>query len=386
MRSPCRPPAPQGMLPHGREPSSPRHNSDRWPGAYLRRQLEAALLAPIRALRWNYLPLLMVYFAYGALGIVAIAQSFWVKSALTMTPADLAALSVWLALPWAVKMVFGELVDSVPVLGSQRRVYVFIGAALVAAGLLMLAGVAGGAITFAKPDTVYVIASLLVRDRRRAAGRGGRCHEHGGGVPHQRRWHPAAVADIDRDLGMVQVLGRLALSGRHFLGGRAVGLSGADLLLSDSVPDRAHRAADLGVGRPAREAGDQRAAGDRLAHLGGGIAFGLLVTVLSVAGVPFAQEIVFVLSMAVIIAMLRRVTGQISAEARATSCMRPSSSSRSGPRPPGRRLRWFTIDVLGFDEGFYGVLQQTAPPSASRPPGCSRMRSRGNPLRACSCG
>ena len=130
-------------------------------GAYLRRQLEAALLAPIRALRWNYLPLLMVYFAYGALGIVAIAQSFWVKSALTMTPADLAALSVWLALPWAVKMVFGELVDSVPVLGSQRRVYVFIGAALVAAGLLMLAGVAGGAITFAKPDTVYVIASLL---------------------------------------------------------------------------------------------------------------------------------------------------------------------------------------------------------------------------------
>ena len=131
-------------------------------GAYLRRQLEAALLAPIRALRWNYLPLLMVYFAYGALGIVAIAQSFWVKNALTMTPADLAALSVWLALPWAVKMVFGELVDSVPVLGSQRRVYVFIGAALVAAGLLMLAGVAGGAITFAKPDTVYVLSLIHI--------------------------------------------------------------------------------------------------------------------------------------------------------------------------------------------------------------------------------
>src|SRR5688572_18124143 len=190
---------------------------------YLRRQLEGALLAPIRALRWNYLPLLMVYFAYGALGIVAIAQSFWVKNALTMTPADLAALSVWLALPWAVKMVFGELVDSVPVLGSQRRVYVFIGAALVAAGLLMLAGVAGGAITFAKPDTVYVIASLLsvtgvvlqdvvadamsteVVSRTNADGT------------------PRPPADIDRDLGMVQVLGRLALSAGIF---SVAGLSG----------------------------------------------------------------------------------------------------------------------------------------------------------------
>ena len=116
--------------------------------AYLRRQLEGALLAPVRALRWNYLPLLMVYFAYGALGIVAIAQSFWVKTALTMTPAELAAPGVWLTLPWTIKMVFGELVDTVPILGSQRRIYVFIGATLVAAGLLLLAGAASGAITF----------------------------------------------------------------------------------------------------------------------------------------------------------------------------------------------------------------------------------------------
>ncbi len=110
-----------------------------------------------------------------------------------------------------------------PVLGSQRRVYVFIGAALVAAGLLMLAGVAGGAITFAKPDTVYVIASLLsvtgvvlqdvvadamsteVVSRTNADGT------------------PRPPADIDRDLGMVQVLGRLALSAGIF---SVAGLSG----------------------------------------------------------------------------------------------------------------------------------------------------------------
>ena len=41
-------------------------------------------------------------------------------------------------------MVFGELVDAVPILGSQRRVYVLTGGVLIAAGLLMLAGAAGG--------------------------------------------------------------------------------------------------------------------------------------------------------------------------------------------------------------------------------------------------
>ena len=63
-----------------------------WSGDYLWRQLENALLNPIRAFRPRYLPLLMVYFAYGALGLIAVAESFWVKKALTLTPAELAAL------------------------------------------------------------------------------------------------------------------------------------------------------------------------------------------------------------------------------------------------------------------------------------------------------
>ncbi|NJO23621.1 MAG: folate/biopterin family MFS transporter [Sphingomonadales bacterium] len=155
-------------------------------GGYAREQLERALLAPIRAFRWTYLPLLMVYFAYGALGIVAIAQSFWVKTALTMTPAELAGLSVWLTLPWAVKMVFGELVDAVPILDRS------------------------GASTFSSaqrwsppacccwPDRerrrhVYQrrhgfhCSIAAVRHRRGAAGRRSRCHEHRSGAAHACR-------------------------------------------------------------------------------------------------------------------------------------------------------------------------------------------------------
>jgi len=77
-----------------------------------------------------------------ALGLIAVAESFWVKKALTLSPAELAELSVWLTLPWTVKMVFGELVDAVPILGSQRRAYVFIGAAFIASGMVLLAGAA----------------------------------------------------------------------------------------------------------------------------------------------------------------------------------------------------------------------------------------------------
>ena len=125
-------------------------------------KLKRAFLTPIRAMRLRYLPLLMIYYAYGALGLVAIAEAFWIKEALTLSPAELAAIAVWLTLPWTIKMVFGQLANSVPILGSQRRAYVFIGACLVASGMVILAGAAGGWITFASKNALYVTAQLLI--------------------------------------------------------------------------------------------------------------------------------------------------------------------------------------------------------------------------------
>ena len=91
-------------------------------------------MRPILGLRRTYLPLLMVYFAYGALGIIDVSRDMWIKERLTLAPAELAAIGVWLSLPWTVKMVFGQLVDSVPIFGSQRRSYILIGAAFTACG------------------------------------------------------------------------------------------------------------------------------------------------------------------------------------------------------------------------------------------------------------
>src|SRR5260221_3366635 len=171
------------------------------------------VLRPIRAFRLNYVPVVMVYFAYGALGLIDVTRDLWIKESLTLTPEKLAGIAVWLLLPWTVKMVFGELVDTVPIFGSQRKSYVLIGAAFMAAGLVILAGAAGRWLTFARPDHLYVIGAMLmtvgtvVQDvvadamstevvaRTDAAG----------------TERPDNV--VRAELGMVQVLGRLAVSG-----------------------------------------------------------------------------------------------------------------------------------------------------------------------------
>ena len=38
-----------------------------------------SLLRPIRAFRLRYVPLVMVYFAYGALGLIDVTRDMWIK-------------------------------------------------------------------------------------------------------------------------------------------------------------------------------------------------------------------------------------------------------------------------------------------------------------------
>jgi hypothetical protein len=329
------------------------------PSTYWRQQIENALLAPVRAVRLSYLPLLMVYFSYGAMGIIAVAQSFWIKKSLTWTPAELAALSIWFTLPWTIKMVFGELVDTVRLFGSQRRAYVFTGASMTATALILLSGSAGGWITFLPPNQIYVVASLLsvtglvlqdvVADAM-STEVVPRVHPDGSPRPKQQ---------IDHDLGMVQVLGRLSLSFGIFA---VAGLSGwlAQMMPYDKVfliglvvPLISVSGAIL----VRLETSEIRPIDWRI--LGGGLAFGAVVAMLGLSGIPYSQEIIFVLSMTVVIWMLTRVTMEIDHVTR----MRIAFAAiiifafRAVPGV-GDGYTWFMIDVLKFDEAFFGVLGQ----------------------------
>jgi len=331
-----------------------------WPSAgRILERLEAAILTPIRAFRLHYLPLLMVYFAYGALGIITIAESFWIKSALSLTAAELASLSVWLTLPWTVKMVFGELVDAVPILGSQRRAYVLIGGSLVAVGLVALAGAAGGWLTFAAPGDLYRLGSFLsvvgvVLQDVAADAMSTEVveRENPDGTPRD-------TADVNRDLGMVQVLGRLALSlglvvvaglggwlasvfsyETVFLCGLAIPLISVSGALMIEIRAVESRPVDWRI-------------------LGGGLAFGAAVLLLAVTGVPYGQEIVFAVSMAVVTAMLHRVVGDLDRTTQKTILYAAIIIFAFRATPlVGQGYTWFTIDVLGFDEAFQGTLNQ----------------------------
>lgn len=331
-----------------------------WPSLRsLADKLEKALLTPIRAFRFHYLPLLMVYFAYGALGIIGIAESFWIKSALTLSPSELAALSVWLTLPWTIKMVFGELVDAVPIFGSQRKAYVLIGGVLVALGLLTLAGAAGGWLTFASSADLYRIGSFLsvvgvVLQDVAADAMSTEVveREKPDGTPRDPR-------DVNRDLGMVQVLGRLSLSFGLML---VAGLGGwlASIFSYETVflcglviPLISISGALLvDIKRTETRPIDWRI-------LGGGLVFGAGVLALAAAGVRFGQEIVFVFSMGVVSAMLRRVISDLDRETQQTILYAAIIifAFRSTPLV-GQGYTWFTIDVLGFDEAFQGTLNQ----------------------------
>ncbi|MGZ8400496.1 MAG: hypothetical protein ACXWVI_04260 [Methyloceanibacter sp.] len=325
----------------------------------LRDKVKGALVTPIRAMRLRYLPLLMIYYAYGALGLVAIAEAFWIKDELTFTPAELAAIAVWLTLPWTIKMVFGQLADSVPIMGSQRRAYVFIGASLVASGMVLLAGAAGGWIAFAGKDALYVTAQLLivigvvlqdvvadamtteVVDRERPDGT------------------PKPRAEIDRELGLVQVLGRLAL----WTGILSVaGLSGwlAQIVSYETV-------FLLGLAIPAISlTGAMLVRLDGTAPkpidwriLGGGLVFGAVVLAIGLGGVPYGQELIFLISLTVIALMLYRIAEEVDEELRKRIFYAALVIFlyRSAPGV-GEGYRWFTIDMLGFDEAFYGTLAQ----------------------------
>jgi hypothetical protein len=321
----------------------------------------ASLARPLQALRLRYVPLLMVYFAYGALGLIDVTRDFWVKESLTLSPAELAAIGVWLTLPWTVKMVFGELVDCVPILGSQRRAYILIGALCTATGLVTLAGAAGQWLAFLPPHQLYVLGSMLIvlgtviQDvvadamstvvvaRVDADGK------------------PRPDEDVRADLGMVQVLGRIFLS----LGILAV--AGASGMLAFMLPRGMVFLVALvvplisltGVFLIKAEAVERRPIDWRI--LGGGLAFGTVVAALGLGGVPFAQELIFVISMGVVCAMLVFVTRELDHKTRMIILYAAIIifAFRSVPTA-GDGYFWFSIDVLKFDEAFYGILRQTS--------------------------
>jgi len=329
--------------------------------------IKNSLLNPIKHFKLRYLPLLMIYFAYGASGITGVAETFWVKEELKLSAAALVSLGVWLSIPWTIKMVFGQLVDSVPIFGSQRRIYVYIGAGLIALGDILLIGLAGNYswAHFASKDNVYIISALLsvigfvlqdvvadtmsteVVDRNQ---------------PKEK---------VEEELAYVQILGRLAIS---FAGVIVAGLSGwlAQIfsyetmfkigLLIPLISITGVSIVKLDVAKPSPI---------NCKILCGGLAFAVFVIFMGygeyqhwqnhlVAFIfKYSQEIVFLVSLGVIVYMLSLVLKDVEEKTRKFIIKTAIVIFVYRAMPSvGPGLQWWEIDVLHFDKAFFGTLSQ----------------------------
>src|SRR6185436_13873479 len=129
--------------------------------AAVRGWIDRNILALGREMRLSYLPPLMVYAAAGISGLTGIVGTFYVKERLGLSAEFLAALGFWMALPWALKMPIGHLVD---LIWRWKSLLVYLGASLIMVSLLIMIGLLGYTDTMqnvASVESWYVAAALL---------------------------------------------------------------------------------------------------------------------------------------------------------------------------------------------------------------------------------
>jgi hypothetical protein len=344
-----------------------------------------------RQFRWSYLPPLMVYFAAGISGLTAIVGTFFVKDYLGLSAAFLASLTFWTVIPWALKMPLGHLVD---LIWRWKALLVWLGAGLIAASVtIMYALIAHTEAMTAimSAEAWYVMAVLLapsgyavqdvVADAMTVEA-----------VPQfDENGKRFAETDIKAMHTTMQTLGRFAIiSGTvavalinvvMFEGVGALeetqkaGIYADVYLLALIIPAVSVAGVTLGSltrrwrARRLRASGveERTIAADLFAPpekvkpnwliLGGSGAFVVFSLATGIGQAPYAQEIIFLGSMAIVVFLIRHLVLEIAPDLRG-----PLIGTaiiifvfRAVPLP-GAGATWFQIDVLGFDQQFISVL------------------------------
>jgi hypothetical protein len=344
-----------------------------------------------REMRLSYLPPLMVYVAAGVSGLTGIVGTFFVKEYLGLSAAFLAALGFWAGIPWALKMPLGHLVD---LIWRHKAGLVWLGAALIAASLLIMLGLVANPLRMGEwmsLEAWFVLAALLspvgyvlqdvVADAMTVEAVP-RVDEHGQPLPpEQRRLMNTTL----------QTLGRVAIIG----GGVAVSLVNVVMFQGvENLPKAAKAAVyaqvyGMALVIPAisvagvllaallrrRDARQLRARGfDEAALrtmlqptldpvrpnwwiLGGSLVFVAISLSVGLAQVQFSQEIVFVSSFAVITFLMAKLLRELDEDARRTLLGTAIVIFVFRAMPgPGAGSTWWMIDSLGFDQSFLAQL------------------------------
>jgi hypothetical protein len=344
-----------------------------------------------REMRWSYLPPLMVYLAYGVSGLTSVVGAFFIKDYLGLSAAFIAGLGFWAGIPWALKMPLGHLVD---LIWRWKALLVFLGAGLIAASLAIMYGLIAHTDAMRQVMTVpawYVLGVLLsptgfalqdtVADAMTVEAVP-LVDAHGKRYPEDR---------IKRMHTTMQTLGRFALIG-GLAAVAAVNITLFEGVETMSAVEKAAIYADIyllalvipvisvaGVAlgsvtlrlraRRLRRQGFDAAAIEGMLFqpaeetrpnwwiFGGSLAFVAFTLAMGLGEVPYAQEVIFLGSMAIVGFLMYRLFLELTPTARLTLIGTAVIIFVYRATPlPGPGQTWFEIDVLGFDQQFLSVL------------------------------
>ena len=304
----------------------------------------AAVSAVLGTLRLAYLPVLVTYFAYGASAVTSVGLLYFQKDVIGLTPAQVASVAFWANLPWSMKMVVGVASDRWPIAGSRRKPYLLLGALLSGVGYAAMAGWVTTRSGYLAA-MVCIAVGFMVQDVIADA-------------------LSVEVAASDEELAQVQALGRMALLAGSISVGYPSGLLALALgprpvfALGIVLPALVAVGA-LFVGPPRRP--DPAPEDGPLGHgrarlvMATGLGYAALGVTLEAFGVPYAQELILLVS-ALLLGLLLREVGVSRPVVVAAAVI---FLFRAVPGV-GQGYSYWAIDGLGFDQKFLGLLAQVS--------------------------
>ncbi len=345
--------------------------------------LKNDFLGIFREFRISYIPPLMVYFAAGVSSFTGIIETFFVKDQLGLSAAFLAGLAFWAGMPWALKMPAGHLVD---LAWRRKSGFVYLGATLMAASLLIMVGLTGYMDWMAgimHVDAWYIVSVLLspigfmlqdvVADAMTVEAV----------PPFRKDGSPIPFEELQRMHVTMQTLGRIAIVGGSAL---VAGLGGwlAEVFsyavmykISLVIPLISVTGVTLGDLMNRRRRKQLRRQGfdedeiQRMVQpqdqkpspnwyiLGGSAVFVAVTLFVGLSDLQGKQEIILFGSLGIILFLMLQLLREMEAEKRREilGIAIIVFVFRAMPTP-GAGAGWWQIDVLGFDEAFFGTLRQ----------------------------
>jgi len=343
-----------------------------------------------RQLKWSYLPPLMVYVAAGISGLTGIVGTFFVKDYLNLSAAFLAGLGFWAGIPWALKMPLGHLVD---LIWNKKNYMVYFGAFLISASLIIMYGLIIHTEDLAQIFSVekwFVISVILapvgyviqdvVADAMTVEA-----------VPlSDEKGKDYPKEQIKLMHTTMQTLGRFAIIGGTVLVALAnvilfrdidnleqaekINLYGSIYLYALIIPLVSILGVVLGSYLKKKRINDLRIQGLKYKDehstqkteinwwiLGGSLIFVIFTLSVGSFNLPFAQEIVFLGSVIIILFLMFKLIKELPEHLRLTIVGTAVIIFIFRAMPgPGPGLNWFEIDVLEFNEQFFSILSLLA--------------------------